>query len=136
MKTRLILLTTLLAVATAVVGQNRYLDNIKKAEAGDAEAQFEVGKAYKNGEGVEKDLNEAMKWLKKSAEQGNKHGMFTYYLLKKLQETKGDVTLGDLGDYLTREVRRESFDENSKLQTPTVIPSQALAGSWQQMKLK
>ena len=44
MKTRLILLTTLLAVATAVVGQNRYLDNIKKAEAGDAEAQFEVGK--------------------------------------------------------------------------------------------
>ena len=172
MKTRLVLLTTLLAVATAVVGQNRYLDNIKKAEAGDAEAQFEVGKAYdlgegvekdlaqaavwykksasqgnmkaqnnlglayKNGEGVEKDLNEATKWLKKSAEQGNKHGMFTYYLLKKLQETKGDVTLGDLGDYLTREVRRESFDENSKLQTPTVIPSQALAGSWQQMKLK
>ena len=68
--------------------------------------------------------------------KAQKHGMFTYYLLKKLQETKGDVTLGDLGDYLTREVRRESFDENSKLQTPTVIPSQALAGSWQQMKLK
>lgn len=28
------------------------------------------------------------------------HGLFTYYLLKKLQETKGDVTLGELGDSL------------------------------------
>ena len=118
MKTRLILLTTLLAVATAVVGQKRYLDNIKKAEAGDAEAQFEVGKAYDLGEGVEKDLAQAAVWYKKSASQGN----------MKAQN--------NLGDYLTREVRRESFDENSKLQTPTVIPSQALAGSWQQMKLK
>ena len=68
--------------------------------------------------------------------KSQKHGMFTYYLLKKLQDTKGDVTLGALGDYLTNEVRRESFDENSKLQTPTVIPSQALANSWKQMKLK
>ena len=68
--------------------------------------------------------------------KSQQHGMFTYYLLKKLQETKGDVTLGDLGDYLTNEVRRESFDENSKLQTPTVIPSQAFANSWRTMKLK
>ena len=26
------------------------------------------------------------------------HGLFTYYLLKKLQDTKGDVTLGELSD--------------------------------------
>ena len=68
--------------------------------------------------------------------KSQQHGMFTYYLLKKLQETKGDVTLGDLGDYLTQEVKRESFDENSKIQTPTVIPSQAFADSWRTMKLK
>ena len=64
------------------------------------------------------------------------HGMFTYYLLKKLQDTKGDVTFGDLGDYLTSEVRRESFGENNKIQTPTVIPSQNLLNSWQTMKLR
>ena len=64
------------------------------------------------------------------------HGLFTYYLLKKLQESKGDVTLGDLADYLTREVKRESFDENNKLQTPTVNVSAALADSWREMKLK
>ena len=68
--------------------------------------------------------------------KSQQHGMFTYYLLKKLQETKGDVTLGDLGDYLTNEVRRESFDENSKLQTPTVIPSATMTASWRSMKLK
>ena len=34
------------------------------------------------------------------------------------------------------EVKRQSFDENNKLQTPTAIPSQAIAGSWRSMKLK
>ena len=32
------------------------------------------------------------------------HGMFTYYLLKKLQETKGEVTLQELGDYIVKNV--------------------------------
>ena len=63
-------------------------------------------------------------------------GMFTYYLLKILSETKGQVTLGELGDYLRREVKRESFDENNKMQTPTVNASSALANSWRSMKLR
>lgn len=37
------------------------------------------------------------------------HGLFTYYLLKKLQETKGDVTLGELGDYIKTQVERQSI---------------------------
>lgn len=64
------------------------------------------------------------------------HGMFTYHLLKKLQQTKGNVTLGELGDYLTREVKRASFNENSKVQTPTVSASETLSDSWREMKLK
>ena len=63
------------------------------------------------------------------------HGMFTYYLLKKLQETKGDVTLEELGDYITTNVRQQSIVKNGKSQTPTVTPS-AEAASWQQWKLK
>jgi hypothetical protein len=58
------------------------------------------------------------------------------YLLKKLQDSKGNVTLGELGDYLTKEVKRQSFDENSKMQTPTVNASAALTGTWREMKLK
>ena len=64
------------------------------------------------------------------------HGMFTYFLLKKLKDTKGEVTLGELGDYITTSVRRESMRENSKSQTPTVTPSATMSDKWREMKLK
>jgi len=67
------------------------------------------------------------------AEKG--HGMFTYFLLKKLQESKGDVTLGELGDYITNEVKRESLLNNNKIQTPAVIPATGMTG-WRGWKLK
>lgn len=63
------------------------------------------------------------------------HGMFTFFLLKKLQETKGDITYGDLGDYLTNEVKRQSFVENGKQQTPSVMPSASFSSSWRKMKI-
>jgi len=43
----------------------------KAAEDGNASAQFELGKRYHNGTGVEKDASEAVKWYRKAAEQGN-----------------------------------------------------------------
>ena len=64
------------------------------------------------------------------------HGMFTYYLLKKLQDTKGEVTLGEMEEYLQTEVKRQSFIENNKLQTPSVNVSQALTNSWKKMTIK
>lgn len=42
----------------------------EKAERGDANAQYELGKMYATGKGAEKDVVEAVKWLKRSAEQG------------------------------------------------------------------
>ena len=65
-----------------------------------------------------------------------KHGMFTYYLLKKLQDTKGDTTLGELMNYVTKEVKQQSVLQNKKSQTPKVTPSQSVADTWQNMKLK
>ena len=64
------------------------------------------------------------------------HGLFTYYLLKKLKETKGNVTYGELSTYLETEVKRKSIVANSKSQTPTVNASQSFANSWKNMKLK
>lgn len=64
------------------------------------------------------------------------HGMFTFFLLKKLQETKGDVTLGELSEYLTDEVGRQSFIKNNKMQTPTVSVAPSLKESWRHLKLK
>ena len=63
------------------------------------------------------------------------HGLFTYFLLKKLKETKGDVSLGDLAAYVQEQVYRHSVIENSKSQTPTVIPPSELSGDWAALRL-
>lgn len=63
------------------------------------------------------------------------HGMFTYYILKKLQETKGDITLSDLSSYVIREVGKKSAVSN-KPQTPSITPAQSVATTWQNWKLK
>ena len=63
------------------------------------------------------------------------HGMFTYYLLKKLQSSKGNVTLGDLGQYIIDNVKQKSVVLNRKLQTPTVTCSSALTVDWKNIKL-
>ena len=64
------------------------------------------------------------------------HGLFTYYLLKKLQDTKGAVTVGELSDYVTDRVRKASVEVNGKAQTPTVRSSVALSDSWCTWRLK
>ena len=64
------------------------------------------------------------------------HGLFTYFLLKKLQESKGDCTLGELGEYIQQNVRQQSVVINRKSQSPTVMPSQTMIESWKNMKLK
>lgn len=54
------------------------------------------------------------------------HGLFTYFLLKKLKETKGEVTLGELSDYISTQVRRTSA-VNGQKQTPSVKTAQGNA---------
>lgn len=63
------------------------------------------------------------------------HGLFTYYLLKKLQDTKGDVTLGELSEYVNKEVRRQSVVINHKSQSPTVVPADGMS-DWSNIKLR
>lgn len=64
------------------------------------------------------------------------HGLFTYYLLKKLKESGGNVTLGDLGAYITEQVSRKSIVANGKSQTPSVVSAGTVGESWRTMKLK
>ena len=58
------------------------------------------------------------------------HGMFTFYLLKKLKETKGDITLGELFDYVKYNVQNSSLKINLREQTPNVIYSPAIENKW------
>lgn len=65
-----------------------------------------------------------------------KHGLFTYTLLRKIQETGGDITWGELADYVTETVKNRSIDLNGKLQSPTVAVSSALKDSWRNFKIR
>jgi uncharacterized caspase-like protein len=58
------------------------------------------------------------------------HGMFTYYLLEKLQNDRGYMTLGQLADYINRNVAITSLKVNEKEQDPVVNTSEKVAGSW------
>ena len=64
------------------------------------------------------------------------HGFFTYFLLRKLQESKGEATLGEIADFVSNGVRRAVFDKIQTSQTPSVKPSGNFANDWRQMKLK
>lgn len=56
--------------------------------------------------------------------QQKKHGLFTYYLLKKLKQTKGKATLGQLQEYLSKEVPLKSTTIHGAEQIPEVSFSQ------------
>jgi hypothetical protein len=64
------------------------------------------------------------------------HGLFTYFLLKKLQETKGNVSYSELAEYISNNVKKESLLINNKPQTPVIATSPSAASTWKEMKLK
>ena len=57
------------------------------------------------------------------------HGLFSYYLMKKLQETSGNITYGELSEYIKKEVNRKSVIYGNS-QTPQVNVSHNLQDSW------
>lgn len=76
-----------------------------------------------------------------SAAQGNEtaqgldkegHGLFTYYLLKQLQETAGKSNFGKLSDYIEENVTRAAITETTfkKSQTPTTRSCGTLSDNW------
>lgn len=64
------------------------------------------------------------------------HGLFTYYILKKLQSSKGNITLGDLQSYVRDEVAKRSIVVNGKSQTPTIAPSANIGEDWKSWTLR
>lgn len=65
-----------------------------------------------------------------------KHGLFTYTLLRKIQESGEDLTWGNLADYVIETVKNRSIDLNGKLQTPTVSVSTSMKGIWRNIRLR
>ncbi|MCD6366810.1 MAG: caspase family protein [Bacteroidales bacterium] len=65
-----------------------------------------------------------------------KHGMFTFFLLKKLQVTKGNITYDELSKYLESKVSVESLRINGKEQDPEVNVSLDVEDVWKLWKMR
>lgn len=64
------------------------------------------------------------------------HGIFTYYLLKKLQETKGNVSFDELAKYIKDNVEQNSLLKNNSLQNPSILVSSQISEIWKNWSLK
>lgn len=67
-------------------------------------------------------------------EQG--HGMFTYFLLEKIQESKGELSYGELSTYLIDKLGIESLRENGRPQNPEVNVSPNVINKWEEWNIK
>jgi uncharacterized protein len=67
----------------------------KRADSGDAAAQFALGKAYQSGNGVPQRPDEAAIWYRKAAEQGNEKAQnslaFLYWLGDGVEKDKTEA---------------------------------------------
>lgn len=58
------------------------------------------------------------------------HGMFTYFLLKKLQDSKGNCSYSEMYEYLNKNVGDNSLRVNRKEQNPEVNTSAQVQDKW------
>jgi uncharacterized caspase-like protein len=63
------------------------------------------------------------------------HGMFTYFLLKALQESRGSISYNDLAIYLAGHVGLESVKINSKEQNPQLNFSEQIRNEFEKWKM-
>ena len=64
------------------------------------------------------------------------HGIFTYYLLKKIDDTGGIITYKELSDYVVEQVGIKSYLINNKKQVPETNASPEINGLWQSWRLR
>ena len=64
------------------------------------------------------------------------HGMFTYYLLKKLQDSNGNITYGELADYISHNVSLESLRVNRQEQDPEIKVGANIQSIWKNWEIK
>ena len=68
--------------------------------------------------------------------EDKKHGVFTYFLLKEIQNNPSNLTLGGLFYEVQSKVKTYSLSEFKKTQTPSVIYSSRLTDKWKDIKLR
>jgi hypothetical protein len=63
-----------------------------------------------------------------------KHGLFTYLVLKKFKESNGEVTYGDMEEYLKKNLPIQSVLINEKEQSPQINTGSTIDKNWKNWK--
>jgi uncharacterized caspase-like protein len=63
------------------------------------------------------------------------HGLYTYYLLKILKTTQGDISYEEMAAYVQKQTTINSVMVNSKEQNPQTIVSPYIESSWKTWKV-
>lgn len=65
------------------------------------------------------------------------HGLFTYFLLKNLQQSKGEITWGELAENIHSDVLTVTLNpaDNLNTQTPTTQVNPSIINSWKTWKI-
>jgi len=66
--------------------------------------------------------------------QAKQHGLFTYFFLKKLQESKGNLSYNEMYEYLQKQVGLNSVLVNNKEQNPQLLISPGVNPKLQEWK--
>jgi TPR repeat protein len=95
-----VLIMTAKKSGIAASGSSDFLRNMRLAEQGETDAQFNVGLMYLNGTGTNKDSLKAIQWLERAAKKGNTDAMYhlgRYYAdperLKTHRDRQRGITL-------------------------------------------
>jgi TPR repeat protein len=94
----------------------RSFDYVRRAaEAGSADAQFQLGMDYHDGEqGLAQSNDMARKWLRRAAEQGHVAAQFNYAMMLKAQPSEVYFWLGIATPHLTGSTRDTSQQLRAK----------------------
>jgi len=73
---KLIFSIILLCLSSTAIAQPDFDETMLLAEQGSAEAQYNLGLMYANGDGVPQNDEEAVRWYRLAAEQGDANAQF------------------------------------------------------------
>lgn len=88
--TAMTLLSSVSFAAGDYIWEEKFHDELPKAEQGDPASQYKVGEMYEKGKGAVKDRAKALEWYTKAAEQGETKAAYKlgYFYLKGLGTSK------------------------------------------------
>ena len=82
----LILFTSCACLAGNDVWETLFSEKLKEANAGNSNAQYDVGAMYQNGRGVAASRDKAVEWYKKAAAQNNQKAVSRLNLIQSNEE--------------------------------------------------